>query len=125
MRNAIRNRLLAKVPVLEHIMQPGMADENTKKPYAVVKFGVESEANISGSFNRTVEIWIYTERQNYNTIDSIVSSCIQALNGIELTTNDGLIFELELTGISPDGFPDPDLKAFSKTISFTHGFIRK
>ena len=125
MRNAIRNRLIDNVPTLKSVLQPGVANEHTEKPYVVIKFGVESESNVSGSFNRTIEIWVYAERQNYNTIDNIVSSCVQALNGVELVTDAGLMFEVELTGISSDGFFDPDLKALSKTISFTHGFIRK
>lgn len=125
MRNAIRTKLMNDVPALKGVYQPSFADERTEKPYAVVKFGVESEANISKSFNRTVEIWVYTERQNYNIIDGIVNDCVKSLNRVELTTDKGIIFALELTSISPDGFPDPELKAFSKTISFTHGFIRK
>lgn len=125
MRNTIRRKLLDDVSELKNVYQPNIADQHSELPYAVVKFGSQIESTITGSFNRSVEIWVYIKRSNYNILDDLIKKCISSLNNVELTTDDGTRFALELTGISPDGFYDSDLQALTKNIFFTQGFIQK
>lgn len=131
MRNAIRNRIISQVSVLkQNVFQPNMATKDTAKPYAVIKFAGDSLGEVRHSFSRSIEVWVYTSKTNYNTIDGIVDSIITALNHFELTTAAvapavGTKFALECIGISPDGFQDPDLEALTKTIYFTYDFIKK
>ena len=125
MRDAIREKLLEDISSLTSVWQPNMADKDTKLPYAVVKFGSDVESNVMSSFSRTVEVWFYTERSDYNDLDAFVIQCIQSLNGVELITENGLVFGLEYVGVSGDGFFDPDLQALTKTVFFTYGFIMK
>jgi hypothetical protein len=125
MRDAIREKLLEDIDSLKGVWQPNMADKNTELPYAVVKIGTEIESNIRHAFNRSIDIWIYTEREDYNKLDALVIECIKSLNDVELITEDDIVFGLEYTGSSPDGFYDPELQALTKTVTFTQGMIIK
>lgn len=124
MRDAIRTRLMDQVDSLKNVWQPGMADQHAEKPYAVVKFEFEFEENIDDSYARPIQVWLYASREDYNDIDSLVEQSIEALTNVDLVTQQGNKYRLRCSGVSADGFFDPDLKAITKTVFFTQYILR-
>ncbi len=124
MRHAIREALLADIPALQEIWQPGMADKDTAKPYGVVKNSGEYVNNIRHSYNRTIDVWVYTDRTDYANIDELIEKVIECLTTKDLTTDDGYIFRLTCNAVSGDGFFDKDLEAIGKYVSLTHYLLR-
>ncbi len=125
MRDTIRTKLVDEISELEEVYQPSVPDANSKKPYAVVKMEADVRTELRHSFDKVIEVWVYTTRKDFNDLDSIVSKCIEALTAEELETNAGKLFSLECIGVSGDGYTDPELKAVTKRIDFNYSFIRR
>ena len=125
MRNAIRTQILNNVSEITEVWQPGMAGKDVEKPYAVVKYNGEFEGNIRKSYDRTIEVWVYTDRITYNTIDSIIENVIDCLTNQVITTDDDFEFTLTCNGVSPDGYFDKDLEAVGKFAAFTFPLLRR
>ena len=125
MRDTIRQAIInAETSVGSRVFQPNIADKDTQKPYAVVKFAGDYEGNIRSSFNRYIEVWVYIERSDYNDMDSIVDDIYNTLHEKDLVTSNGVRFSISCNQISADGFNDPDLEAFTKTLTFTQPLIK-
>jgi len=125
MRNAIRTQILDNVSGISEVWQPGMADKDVEKPYAVVKYSGEFQGNIRKSYDRTIEVWVYTDRVSYNNIDSIIEEVIDCLVNQTIVTENNEPFSLTCTGVSPDGYWDNDLEAVGKFAAFMYPLLRR
>lgn len=126
MREAIRSRLLSDVSeLIGGVFEPGIADKNTQKPYAVVKFVGEGYGPVKNTFDRTVEIWVYALPTTFKILDAINEKVIKAVTKEEMITDSGLRFVLELTNIGTDGFFDEELESFTKPVTFRQAFVRE
>ncbi len=125
MRNKIRQQILSNVPALSEVFQPGMAEKGVQKPYAVVKFSGEIEGNIRKSYERDIEVWVYTDRANYSQADTLLEDIIECLTTDFIETEDGYQFKLECTSLSEDLPFDIDLEAIPKYATFVYPLLRR
>lgn len=124
MRNAIRQRLVEKVAAVSgRVYQPYMAGAKQPKPYLVVKCGGESPSNMTVGYEVPFEVWMYIERTDFNELDALANSVINALNGKDLVTEDQQVFALRYRGASTD-FYDEDWKALTRRLDFVTDRIR-
>jgi len=118
-RQAIYNRLIAECPSLTGgVHQPFLATADTSKPYGVIKMGPETPENRSG-MKLDVQIFIYSEKSSFLTMDSLVEEVITALHDVEFETADSPpeLMRLLWKFTTPD-FDDEERRAVQRRIDF-------
>lgn len=139
MRAAIRRRLCKKIPEFgDRVFDASIPGPETEKPYAVLRFGGESQSNIRMGFSIPVYVWPYVEVTNFSDVDRYVSRIIDALIDTDLVVgsvdengdedesdrgDEGYVFELVYRGTSDDVY-DEVWKALTKQITFGTEVIR-
>lgn len=123
MRTAILNHLKNNVPMVNgQVYQPHMAGPSRKTPYLVVKMGGDTTNGFRNAYDKVIEIWPYTNPDNFEDVDAVTTQVIAALTK-DIVTPAGVI-ELRYIGSSAD-FYDPDYKQLTNgPISFELAYIR-
>jgi hypothetical protein len=81
-RDAVKDHLTTNCPSFTGgFFQPQIADANTTKPFGVVRMGPEDAAFRQGHVKRVL-VSVHAERDDYNSLDSLVRSVVNALNDV-------------------------------------------
>ncbi|WP_136604666.1 hypothetical protein [Paenibacillus dokdonensis] len=118
MRNAIRERLLERVPELEDAYEPHAADKDSEKPYAILLQGEESDETPWAGFRRIMEVWPYVSRSTFEKVDTLEKKIITALDKQMLTTEAGEVFSCVYLGSAGQDVVDEEWDAITRGIQF-------
>lgn len=122
MRNAIRQAIKDGVPALAEVYQPFMAGPQVAKPFAVVKFGIDSSGSVRNTGEQTVVVGLYFDRESYENVDQVYQEVRQALLG-DLETSQGHKFSLDYRGSVGEDFYDSAFQAIGRMLRFTYAYV--
>jgi hypothetical protein len=97
------------------VYQPYSTTSKTRKPYYVLKMENDLEAK-GGRFDQ-FEIWPYTAKGSFVTVDEHVDAIKEALDGKTIELSDGRRIYMEYVRTGPD-FYDQDLAANTRSVRF-------
>ena len=116
MRTAIYNKLKEITSFSDRVYQAYVAESNTTKPYCAYKFTQDLNAvGHRSGYWRGLEVYIYVDVGSFTSLDTLVKSVIEKLNGITLTYQSTKKFVCELDHVSAD-FGDEN--GFFKIVTF-------
>lgn len=120
-RDAVREYLVTNCPsVTGGFFQPQIADATTTKPFGVVRMGAES-AEFRQGHTKTIQVAVHCDREDYNTLDSLVRSVVNALNDVMVPAGSisgvNLYVHLIHTGTTAD-WHDDDRRTIFKIAEF-------
>lgn len=121
MREAIRSRIVADVPEFKDVLEPHMADANTKKPFCMIQRGGDvEEIEWIGGYRQTIEIWPLVDRTSYTVVDDFIQSIVDSLTREPITdTDDGTTYTCIYQGSGADQIVLEDFDAITRSISFS------
>lgn len=120
MRSAIRQVLIDSVPELGgRVYEPHAAGKQTKKPYAVVRQGVETEETAWSGWRRIIEVWPYVSRTSFKVVDALAEKITAALDKQLLTDPvTGEVFSCLYLGTAGQDFVDEEWDAITRGLRF-------
>lgn len=119
MRTAIREQLIKKISDIDgRIYEPQAASDKTKKPYLVLRQGVDVEDTPWVNFRRIIEVWPYLPRTTFKNVDSMAQKVVSALDKRLLTTDAGEVFSCAYLGTTGEDFVDIEWDALTRGLRF-------
>ena len=106
MRKALYTAIKA-ITGIDDCYQPYMSPDNATTPFAVLKIYGQDEVpgNRSGSMD-SFSVMIYADPNSYVSLDDLELLVRTALDGVELTTDDGHIFIPDYIKTVKDAYDD-------------------
>lgn len=83
MRQAIRNKLISDLSI--GVYEPEIVTSATPKPFAVIRNVAQSTTNIKQGFEDLFNIYVYCNKGDKTTLDTLKSNVINSLNNVQLT----------------------------------------
>ena len=118
MRDEIRAILLPLVG--NRVYQPFVPTKDTLKPYIVIRFSVESKDSMIYAYRKSVQIWPYVQRGDFNALDILIVQIIEALK----EPINGTI-PLSYEGTIGQEYFDPDWQALTQGLEFSYATIHE
>ncbi|NPV30497.1 MAG: hypothetical protein HPY58_12785 [Firmicutes bacterium] len=120
MRMAIRQQLINQVPDVQgRVYEPQAAGAGTKKPYLVLRQGVDTEDTPWTGFRRIIEVWPYVNRTTFQKVDDLAVKVVAALDKQLLTdTSTGEVFTCQYLGTIGQDYVDDEWGAITRGLRF-------
>lgn len=83
LRQAIRNKLISELGI--GVYEPEIVTSATPKPYAVIRNTNQVTTNIKQGFENYFNIYVYCNKGDKTTLDTLKSNVINSLNNVQLS----------------------------------------
>lgn len=118
MRAAIRQILIDTIPDVQgRVYEPHVAGPTTKKPFIVLREGVQDPEADWAAFSTIVEVWPYVARTTFQQVDALANAIINALHRLRFA-HDGEQYLVDYLGTSGPDFTDTDWDANTRGLRF-------
>lgn len=118
MRKTIRQILIDNIPQVEsRVYEPHAAGPTIKKPYLVLKEGVQDPEADWSAFSTVVEVWPYVARTTFQQVDVIANAVINALHRARFAEA-GEQYLIDYLGSAGQDFVDTEWDAITRGLRF-------
>ncbi|HOB44421.1 MAG TPA: hypothetical protein PKH75_14830, partial [Bacillota bacterium] len=118
MREAIRQLLVNNIPEIRgRVYEPHAAGPNIKKPYLVLREGVQDPEADWAAFSTIVEVWPYAERTTFQQVDSLANTIINTLRRARFS-HAGEEYLVDYIGSAGPDFVDEEWDAITRGLRF-------
>lgn len=117
MRDAIKHLLTDEMTTIEGVWEPSAAGPELKKPFLVIREGVQNEADPYKDFTTIYEVWPYTERTTFKNVDALSKEVMSVLHRTRFDVN-GVPHYIEYTGSITDDVVDEDWDVLTRGLRF-------
>lgn len=116
-RDAIRTRLTTYCTSFTGgFWEPEVADENTVKPFGVIRFAGDTPEFRQGIVRR-VQVMVHCARESHGTLDALCLEVRNALNDVKISAGTGLSIYMTHVGTTADA-RDDDRETIFKIMEF-------
>jgi hypothetical protein len=118
MRRTIRQILIDNILQIEgRVYEPHAAGPTIKKPYLVLKEGVQDPEADWSAFSTIVEVWPYVSRTTFQQVDALANQAIDTLHRARFTHN-GEEYLVDYLGSAGQDFVDEEWDAITRGLRF-------
>lgn len=118
MRKTIRQILIDNITQVEgRAYEPQAAGPTTKKPYLVLKEGVQDPEADWSAFSTIVEVWPYVSRTTFQQVDALANQAIDTLHRARFTEA-GEQYLIDYIGSAGQDFVDTEWDAITRGLRF-------
>lgn len=118
MRETIRQLLVNNIPEIRgRVYEPHAAGPNIKKPYLVLREGVQDPEADWSAFSTIVEVWPYVKRTTFQQVDALVNAIINLLHRARFS-HDGEEYLVDYLGSAGQDFVDEEWDAITRGLRF-------
>ena len=118
MREGIRQLLVNNIPEIRgRVYEPHAAGPNIKKPYLVLREGVQDPEADWSAFSTIIEVWPYVKRTTFQQVDALVNTIINLLHRARFTHN-GEEYLVDYLGSVGQDFVDEEWDAITRGLRF-------
>ncbi len=118
MRKTIRQILVDNILQVEgRVYEPHAAGPTTKKPYLVLKEGVQDPEADWSAFSTIIEVWPYVNRTTFQKVDALAGQIINALHRM-LFAESGEQHLIDYIGSAGQDFVDTEWDAITRGLRF-------
>lgn len=118
MRTVIRQLLIDNIQSIEgRVYEPHAAGPEIKKPYLVLREGVQDPEADWSAFSTIVEVWPYVARTTFQQVDALANAAISALHRARFTAA-GEQYLVDYLGSAGQDFVDTEWDAITRGLRF-------
>lgn len=118
MRRTIRQILIDNILQIEgRVYEPHAAGPTIKKPYLVLKEGVQDPEADWSAFSTIVEVWPYVSRTTFQQVDALANQAIDTLHRARFTHN-GEEYLVDYLGSAGQDYVDEEWDAITRGLRF-------
>lgn len=118
MRAMIRQLLIDNVSQVEgRVYEPYVVKPNEKKPYIVLREGVQDRGADWAAFSTVIEVWPYVDRTTFQQVDALAGAVINALHRARFAYS-GEQYLIDYLGTIGQDFVDDDWNAITRGLRF-------
>lgn len=118
MRSEIKEILNKEIETINNrTYEPSAAGPNLKKPFLVLREGVQSNDEPYAGFTTIYEVWPYVERTTFQNVDSLSQEVIEAVDKKRFDSN-GIPHFIEYTGSLTDDIVDEEWDVLTRGLRF-------
>ncbi len=118
MRKTIRQILVDSIPQVEsRVYEPHAAGPTIKKPYLVLKEGVQDPEADWSAFSTIIEVWPYVSRTTFQQVDALANQVIDTLHRTRFA-KDGEQYLIDYIGSAGPDFVDAEWDAITRGLRF-------
>lgn len=118
MRTAIRQLLVVNISQVEsRVYEPHAAGAAIKKPYLVLREGVQDPEADWSAFSTIIEVWPYVTRTTFQQVDALASAIINALHRARFSAA-GEQHLVDYLGSAGQDFVDTEWDAITRGLRF-------
>lgn len=118
MRKAIRQILINNIPQVEgRVYEPHAAGPAIKKPYLVLREGVQDPEADWSAFSTIVEVWPYVSRTTFQQVDALANQVIDTLHRARFTEA-GEQYLVDYLGSAGPDYVDQEWDAITRGLRF-------
>ena len=122
-RRAIQEHLVANCPGLTGgVEYPFTAKADHAKPYAVLKSAdTAQDDEVSLGYYQALEVWVYVEPGDFESLDALARSVREALDGVFITDAAGDSIRVRWDRVAIEDWYDQELRAITTRLDFNFG----
>ena len=118
MRKAIRQILVDNIPQVEgRVYEPHAAGPAIKKPYLVLREGVQDPEADWSAFSTIVEVWPYVARTTFQQVDAITNAVINTMHRVVFAESTEK-YLVDYIGSAGQDFVDTEWDAITRGLRF-------
>ena len=118
MREAIRQLLISDIPDIQgRVYEPHVAGPNSRKPYIVLREGVQDLEADWAAFSTIVEVWPYNARTSFQQVDRLANAIINALHRARFS-HAGEEYLVDYLGSVGQDYVDEEWDAITRGLRF-------
>lgn len=118
MRTEIRQLLVTHVPTIEgKVYEPSAAGPQLKKPYLILREGVQNAGEAYADFTTLYEVWPYVRRTTFQEVDNLSKEVISTLHRKRFDVK-GVPHYIEYVGTASDDIVDEEWDALTRGLRF-------
>lgn len=118
MRRTIRQTLIDNILQIEgRVYEPHAAGPTIKKPYLVLKEGVQDPEADWSAFSTIVEVWPYVSRTTFQQVDALANQAIDTLHRARFAEG-GEQYLIDYIGSAGQDFVDTEWDAITRGLRF-------
>jgi hypothetical protein len=118
MRATVRQMLISGIPDVQgRVYEPHVVRPEIKKPYLVVREGVQDPGADWAAFSTIVEVWPYVDRTTFQEVDALAGAVINALHRARFSEG-GEQYLIDYLGTVGQDVMDDDWDAITRGLRF-------
>lgn len=118
MRVELRELLINNINTIENrVYEPSAAGPTLKKPYLVLREGVQNASDPYKDFTTIYEVWPYVEYETFQNVDSLSKEVISTLHRKRFNVKD-MPHYIEYTGTITEDIVDKEWDALTRGLRF-------